>query len=37
MLEQLKNLEDVRVPDMLVQPDYEKRLKKALPRLKSFE
>ncbi len=37
MLEQLKNLEEVRVPDVLLQPDYEKRLKKALPLLRSFE
>jgi serine/threonine-protein kinase len=36
-LEQLKNLEEVRVPDLLLQPEYEKRLKKALPLLKSFE
>ncbi len=37
MIEQLKSLEEVRAPFVLVQPEYEKRLRKALPRLKSFE
>jgi tRNA A-37 threonylcarbamoyl transferase component Bud32 len=36
-LVQMKGLEELRVPEVLLTPECEKRVRKALPKLKSFE